>query len=128
MTKSNLVLKVFSWVADLLQKWADTFGISYQTVNVVVYYIIIPLNWTMMIDYLCKTHAFTMVYGGIWLITIFAVKNFRLFCNDIFSLSVDFLLFFDRFKSNYLFTSIVICVFVPLAIYLFLLYQVIITL
>jgi len=128
MTKSNLVLKVFSWVADLLHKWADTFGVSYQTVNVVVYYIIIPLNWAMMIDYLCNTHAFATFYAGFWLVVVFGVKNFRKFCEDVFDLSVSFLLFFDRFKSNYLFTSIVVCVLVPLAIYLFLLYQVISTL
>ena len=128
MTKSNLVFKVFNWVATLLHTLANKFGLTYQTVNVVIYYILIPLNWLMMIDYLCNTHAFALFYAGIWLVVAFAVKNFRKFCEDVFDLSVSFLLFFDRFKSNYLFTSIVVCVLIPMAIYLFLLYQILITL
>ncbi|MCM1292363.1 MAG: hypothetical protein NC230_02125 [Bacteroides sp.] len=94
-------------------------GLTYNEVNILVYYLLIPLSWTIMIDCLIGIPVTTFALLFIWMgIFIATRRHFREWCDRSFQYSVDFLNWFNRWGSNYELNSVVICVAVPLVIYI----------
>ena len=109
---------IFALVAGLLYGIAGVFGITYFTVNILVYYLLIPLTWTLMCDYVIGKPFTTIALGVIWvLIFICTASHFQAWCDKAFQWSVDFLLWFRRIGWNYVVSSVIICVVVPIIIY-----------
>ncbi|MDE5849640.1 MAG: hypothetical protein K2H38_05820 [Muribaculaceae bacterium] len=118
MTKS-----IFSWVAESLLLIGKKTGLTYNEVNVIVYYLIIPLSWTIMLDCWLHTFYFTAALILIWVGILLATRNiFREWCDWVFKDSVDFLNWFNRWGGNYELNSVIICVVLPLIVYGFLIY------
>lgn len=111
---------IFWCTAILLNKIAKWTGMTYNEINIIVYYLIIPLTWTVMLDLILGYPIFTTLLFLAW--TYIFVKTrtkrvFRMWCDWAFRDSVDFLLWFKRIGWNYIVSSVIICVVVPIIIY-----------
>ncbi len=121
-----VMLPIFAVVAGVEQVIARTTGLTYNEVNIIVYYLLIPLSWVAMIDYIAKMPFLTPMYILAWVIFLWKDSmKFRDRCDWAFMKSVDFLLWFKKIGWNYVVSSVIICVMVPILIYVELIYGVI---
>ena len=117
-TKRSLINRLFDFVADALTQAAIVLGVTYNQINIILYYLVIPLSWAVMIDiYIRKPIASLLVLGAWVIVAVCKWRNFREWCDWLFESSVNFLLSFNRMGSFYNLTSVIICVVVPLVIY-----------
>lgn len=117
------VLPIFAVVAGAEHIIAKLTGATYNEVNIVIYYLLIPLSWAAMIDYITKMPFLSIMYIVAWI--LFLRKDpmkFRDRCDWAFIKSVDFLLWFKKIGWNYVVSSVIICVVIPLLIYVELIY------
>ena len=117
--EQTFVSKIFWWVAKALLGIAKTIHLTYNEINIIVYYFIIPLSWCVMLDIIISLPIFTPLWTLLW-VYIFWTKreSFSQWCDIVFKLSVDFLLKFQRIGWNYWKASVIICVVAPLLIYI----------
>ena len=114
----NIITLIFQKIADALYKGACRIGITYNEINIIVYYFLIPLTWTIMLDCWLGTPITTYALIFIWFgIKIGTWGRFREWSDWTFMRSVDFLMFFNRWGGNYVLNSVIICVMVPVFIY-----------
>jgi len=92
-------------------------GFSYKEVNIIIWFIIIPFSWAYLVDKIIKKHIFKSVILLAMLMLLFFIDSFSNFCNWLFDASADFLRSFDKFGSNYTNTSVIICIFIPIVVY-----------
>ena len=120
-----VMIPVFAIVAGIEHIIAKFTGLTYNEVNIIVYYLIIPLTWTLTIDYLTEMPFLTpMIIIG-WIIFLWKDQmKFRDRCDWAFDKSVDFLLYFKKIGWNYIVSSVIICVVVPVLIYVELIYAI----
>ena len=120
-----VMIPIFAIVAGTEHIIAKLTGLTYNEVNIIVYYLIIPLTWTLMIDYLTEMPFLTpMIIIG-WIIFLWKDQmKFRDRCDWAFDKSVDFLLYFKKIGWNYIVSSVIICVVVPVLIYVELIYAI----
>ena len=121
----TMMLPIFMVVAGIEYLIAKLTGSTYNEVNIIVYYLFIPLSWTVMIDYLTKLPFLTPMFVLAWVIFLWKdTMKFRDRCDWAFQKSVDFLLWFKRIGWNYIVSSVIICVVVPIIIYIELIYAI----
>ena len=111
---------IFAFVAAFLMGMAHVMGITYNTANIVVYYLAIPLSWTLMLDriVMSKYPLFTLTLGVVWVaIAFLTLGYFQQWCDGVFQQSVDFLMCFKHWGWDYYKASVYICVWLPLLIY-----------
>lgn len=121
-----IMLPVFAIVAGAEQLIARMTGTTYNEVNIIVYYLIIPLSWTLMLDYIIAVPVLTPLLILAWIIFVWKDKmTFRSRCDWAFDKSVDFLLWFQKIGWNYIVSSVIICVVVPILVYIALIYSII---
>lgn len=112
------ILGVFGIVAAGLNLIAKALHMTYNEINIIVYYLIIPLSWFIMLDYIIGLPITTPIWILLWIYIFWSKRKFfRKWCDVAFQLSVDFLLKFQRIGWNYWKASVIICVVVPLIIY-----------
>ena len=112
------ILGVFGIVAVGLNLIAKALHMTYNEINIIVYYLIIPLSWCIMLDYIIGLPITTPIWILLWIYIIWSKRKFfKDWCDAAFKLSVDFLLKFKRIGWNYWKASVIICVVVPLIIY-----------
>lgn len=115
---NGLIRRVFGWVANLLIQIARFSGLTYNEINIICYYFLIPLSWTILFDIFVGQPYTTILLSLIWVgVIVFKRKVFREWCDWLFRRSVDFLLWFNRWGGNYTLNSVVICVLFPIIIY-----------
>ena len=120
-----VVTPVFAVVAGIEHIIAKLTGLTYNEVNIIVYYLLIPLSWAVMIDYIAGLPFLSPMYIMAWIIFLWKdPMKFRDRCDWAFMKSVDFLLLFKRIGWNYVISSVIICVVVPLLIYIELIYAI----
>lgn len=127
--KESIVQWVFNRVARGLLRVARMCGMTYNEVNVVGYYFVVPLSWALLLDGRLKMSVrvgagewrlflLTILYMAVWVGIVMAVgRRFRSWCDAVFMRSVVFLNYFNRWGGNYKLNSVVICVVIPLAVY-----------
>ena len=114
-----VMLPIFAIVAGVEHIIAKVTGMSYNEVNIIVYYLLIPLSWAVMIDYITMMPILTPMYIIVWAVFLWKdPMKFRDRCDWAFMKSVDFLLWFKRIGWNYIVSSVIICVVIPALIYL----------
>jgi len=121
-----VMLPIFAVVAGVEHVIAKLTGSTYNEVNIIVYYLLIPLSWTVMIDYLTKLPFLSPMFVLAWI--VFLLKDpmkFRDRSDWAFMKSVDFLLWFKKIGWNYVVSSIIICVVIPVLVYIELIYAII---
>ena len=108
---------VFAVVENILSTTARLLKISYNEINVIVYYCLIPLSWMIMLDKIINVHYFTL--GFLVFISGFIVgcRNFRAYSDWLFTKSVLFLDSSNKYGSNYILSSVLICVAIPVVVY-----------
>ncbi|MBK8804340.1 MAG: hypothetical protein IPN71_20225 [Fibrobacteres bacterium] len=104
---------VFQIVYLLLVYGARLTGLTYNEINIVVYYMIIPMLYLAMIDKIMKRHWLKIGFGVVCLLVV-VLTDFDQFSNGLFDLSVKFLLLFKAVGWNYTVASVIVCVVVPL--------------
>jgi len=104
---------VFRIVADSLDWIASVSGFTYNEINIIAYYIILPFVYVALIDRIIKKHFLKMGYAIGWLVLILSIKDFRAFSDVLFDDSVAFLLLFGKVWLNYVAASVVVCVVLP---------------
>ena len=118
-----VVAPIFALVAGIEHIIARLTGLTYNEVNIIVYYLLIPLSWAIMIDYIAGLPFLSPMYIMAWIIFLWKdPMKFRDRCDWAFMKSVDFLLLFKRIGWNYVVSSVIICVVVPLLVYIELIY------
>lgn len=121
-----VMLPIFAVVAGAEHVIAKLTGSTYNEVNIIVYYLLIPLSWTVMIDYLTKLPFLSPMFVLAWI--VFLLKDpmkFRDRSDWAFMKSVDFLLWFKKIGWNYVVSSVIICVVIPVLVYIELIYAII---
>ena len=112
------ILVVFGIVAASLRLMAKALHMTYNEINIIVYYLIIPLSWFIMLDYIIGLPITTPIWILLWVYIFWSKRKFfRQWCDVAFRLSVDFLLKFQRIGWNYWMASVIIGVVVPIIIY-----------
>ena len=118
----NSMNRVFNTVAKALRSLSRLTGFTYNEINVLLYYFIIPFSWLILIDSILHLNYFKLA-GIIFSIGFFTgCKDFKEYADWLFFKSVIFLNFFNRFGSNYIRSSVWICVSLPILIYTCLFY------
>lgn len=114
----KIVSSIFREVADALYKGASAIGITYNEINIIVYYLLIPLTWTILFDCWLGTPITTYALIFIWFgIRIGTRGRFREWSDWVFMRSVDFLNYFNRWGGNYVLNSVIVCVVIPILVY-----------
>ncbi len=109
---------IFYIVAKSLYRIGCKCGLTYNEVNILVYYLLIPLSWCVMLDLWLELPITSVTLIFIWIGIFIATRHiFREWCDWRFQDSVDFLNWFNRWGGNYILNSVIICVVVPLLIY-----------
>lgn len=111
--RTLFVTAPFNLTVKVLLLIGRTFHLSYNAVNIIIWYMILPLFWMAILDH--KLHRPLLV--PLWLLLCIGVavvqrKKFNLFCDQMFRLSQGFILAF----GNYRLWSVIICLLVPLVI------------
>lgn len=121
-----VVLPIFAIVAGVEHVIAKVTGFTYNEVNIIVYYLLIPLSWAVMVDFITKMPFLTPMYIVAWIVFLWKdPMKFRDRCDWAFDKSVDFLLWFKKVGWNYVVSSVIICVVIPVLIYVELIYGII---
>lgn len=121
-----ITLPIFAIVAGIEHLIAKITGTTYNEVNIIVYYLVIPLSWTIMLDYITRMPFLTPLFLLAWIVFIWKDKmDFRTRCDLAFKESVDFLLWFPKIGWNYIVSSVIICVVIPILVYIELIYAII---
>lgn len=120
-----VMLPIFALVAGLEHLIARLTGATYNEVNIIVYFLLIPLSWAAMIDYIARLPFLSLLFIMTWIIFLWKDRmKFRDRCDWAFNKSVDFLLWFKRIGWNYVVSSVIICVVIPFLIYVELIFAV----
>ena len=113
-----MITFTFRLVATALYNIAQMFSMTYNEVNVLAYYLLIPLSWTIMLDMYIGLPLTTGALLYIWIgIKIGTWGHFSAWCDWAFMRSVDFLNYFNRWGGNYVLNSVIICVVIPVLVY-----------
>ena len=119
----SAINRIFDLVANVLNQTASALGMTYNQINIVVYYLVIPLSWAVMLDMYIHMPIASLVVGEVWMfILLYKWRSFSEWCDWLFDKSVQFLLYFNRWGGYYNLTSVIICVVIPLLIYGILVY------
>jgi len=112
-----MIKSIFRIVADALLYIAKITGLTYNEINIIVYYFIIPFTWLILLDYIFKFHYLKAGFIIFAVVFFLSCKNFRNFSDWLFDKSVDFLNIFNHIGSNYVASSVWICVAIQILIY-----------
>lgn len=110
---------VFYWLQGLA--WVT--ALSYREINIIMFYIIVPISWVFLYELPKRKFKYTIaLFMGllICVIVISFTTGFEPFSKWFFVKSQDFLNAFPFVPDpdlNYVISSVVICIFIPLFIY-----------
>ena len=108
----------FEMVSSLLKWMAELSGFTYNEVNIIAYYIILPFAYVILADRIFEKHILKILYVVGVSIGLFLITDFTEFSNWLFQKSVDFLLSFQFLGWNYIVSSVLICVVFPALVFI----------
>lgn len=115
----SLFHQIFMIVMGSLMAIAAIFGTTYNVVNILVYYILIPSSWIYLISR--RTSIWINTLSVLTIITFALLPDLRKNCDYFFQKSVDFLNWSAKiFNSNYIDMSVYICVVAVALVYIIL--------
>ena len=113
---------IFKIVAGILLYIEKKTRLTYNEINIIVYYFLIPLSWLVLLDIILGVHYLKIAFVVYCLGFMVGCRNFKNYSNWLFTKSVTFLNYFNKYGSNYIKSSVWICVWLPLVVYIILLY------
>ena len=108
---------IFKTVAKILLLIGKKTGMTYNEVNIIVYYFAIPFSWLSLLDIIFDFHYLKIAFIIFTLGFMMGCRNFKNYSDWLFDQSVSFLNYFNKYGSNYVKSSVWICVSLPLVIY-----------
>jgi hypothetical protein len=103
----------FQMVYALLMWIAEATGFTYDEVNIIAYYIVLPFAYVVLADRILKKNVLKVVYVVGVMICLLLIEDFTRFSDWLFMKSVEFLLSFQILGWNYIVSSVLICVVFP---------------
>jgi hypothetical protein len=116
---------IFKIVAKSLSYIGSKTGLTYTQINILVYYFVIPFTWLCLLDIICSFHYFKIGFAIFTIGFTVGCRNFKSYSDWLFDKSVLFLNYFNKYGSNYVSSSVWICVSLPIVIYAILIYLII---
>jgi hypothetical protein len=116
---------IFEMVAGVLNLIALCTGLIYNKVNIIMYYFIVLISWIFLLDKNFRVHYLKILFSVLLLIFCIWCKDFSEFSDLMFGESVYFLNYYNCYFGNYIASSVVICVFIPVVVYAALIYAVV---
>ena len=104
---------IFHIVYSALMFISEVTGLTYNEVNIIAYYMILPFIYVALADKIWRKHLLKIAYIGAMTITLFLIPDFSAFSDWLFLESVRFLLSFQMFGWDYTVSSVLICVIFP---------------
>lgn len=92
-------------------------GFSYKEINIIIWFIINPMSWLFLIDKIKGKHYFKIGFVAFVILVLLCIKDFLEFSNKLFDMSADLLIGFNPIGMNYTVASVVICLLIPLIVY-----------
>ncbi len=112
-----MINTIFKIVANSLKVTAKFTGFTYNQINILLYYFIIPFTWLLMLDTIFNWHYLSIGFIIFSIGFFVGCRNFNSYADWAFHKSVNFLNYFNKFGSNYYASSVWICVSIPIVIY-----------
>jgi hypothetical protein len=110
---------IFNIVAFLLDKIHELTGWSYNEVNILFYYLLVPLIYLFLADRIIrKKYILSIGWILLWAVFLIFVRDFSQFSDDLFDASARFLNSFSWLGWNYTVASVMICVIFPGIVFL----------
>jgi len=109
--------KIFFIIARRLHVISKKIGLTYNEVNIIVYYFFVPFTWLALVDEIFNIHYLKILGIGCCLGFWIGCKDFKTYADWLFGKSVDFLNYFAKYGFNYVKSSVWICVVLPFTIY-----------
>ena len=116
---------IFRIVANSLLFIGNKMGLTYNEINIIVYYFGIPFSWLCLLDIIFNFNYFKIAFAIFTLGFSVGCRNFKTYSDWLFDKSVLFLNYFNKYGSNYVVSSVWICVSLPIAIYAILIFLII---
>lgn len=91
---------IFKIVANSLSFIGHKAGLTYNEINIIVYYFGIPFSWLCLLDIIFNFHYFKIGFAIFTLGFIVGCRNFKTYSDWLFDNSVSFLNYFNRYGSN----------------------------
>lgn len=114
--------EIFRIVYSALMFISEITGLSYNEVNIIAYYIVLPFIYVALADKIWGKHLLKITYVCVVSLVLLLIPNFRIFSDRLFDDSVRFLLSFEMFGWNYVVSSVMICVVFPGIVFLVMLH------
>jgi hypothetical protein len=108
----------FQIVSSLLKWIAEVTGFTYNEVNIIAYYIILPFAYVILADRIFQKHVLKILYVVGISVCLLIITDFKEFSDWLFQKSVDFLLSFQFLGWNYIVSSVLICVVFPAVVFI----------
>jgi len=109
---------IFYVVAGVLYAIGLVTGLTYNEVNIITYYFLMPFSWLVLLDKIFKIHYLKIGFAVFCVVFVIWCSNFLEFSDYLFAKSVDFLEYFGKYGFNYIEASVWICVTIPAAVYI----------
>ena len=104
---------IFYIVYSMLMFISEVAGLTYNEVNIIAYYIILPFVYVVLGDVIWKKHYLKILYLCMIATTLLLIPDFKVFSDWLFLESVRFLLSLHIFGWDYTVSSVLICVIFP---------------
>ncbi len=107
---------VFDIVEGFLTWVAASTGFTYNQVNIIVYFMLIPFVYLALVDHILRCHVAKVAFVFLWIGMLTSGVGFRSQSDRLFEASVQFLRIFRHVGMGYVVASVVFCVVVPLVV------------
>ena len=114
-TTFQIVYSLLKWIAEIT-------GFTYNEVNIIAYYMILPFAYVILADRILKKHVLKIIYVVGVTGCLLWIADFKSFSDWLFQKSVDFLLSFQFLGWNYIVSSVLICVVFPAVVFIVMLH------
>jgi hypothetical protein len=104
---------IFDLVYSLLVWVSRVSGLSYEEVNIIAYYFLVPLVFLALIDRIIRRNVCVCGFVAVWGVFLLLGPSFAGFSDDLFEKSVRFLNALSVLGMNYTVASVVVCVLLP---------------
>lgn len=121
-SNETVIERIFQWEVIQLLKLARMFKLSYHEINIIVYFFVVPFSWLVLLDALFQFHFLKLSFAFFCIGFFTGCSDFKPFSTSLYRKSVQFLMYFNRFGSSYVASSVWICLVVPICIYVLLIY------
>lgn len=113
--------KIFDLVYRSLKWLSEIFGVTYEEINVIIWFIMLPVIFAYLLDRVLKTNYVKIALAVMVVLTLLWIPSFENFSKLLFQKSAAFLHWFNYLGLNYTQASVLICLVLPIIV-IFVLY------